>query len=60
MNYFDLENLIKTPTYFQSINPTYINLALTNEKKFFKNLIVLEVGIFNHFSFVLNALVTNL
>ena len=33
----DLERLIKEPTCFQSLNPTCINLVLTNKKELFKN-----------------------
>ena len=49
MSCFDLEILIKVPTCFQSTNPTFIDLILTNKKNFFKNSNVLEVGISDHY-----------
>ena len=49
MSCFDLESLIKVPTCFQSTNPTFIDLILTNKKNFFKNSNVLEVGISDHY-----------
>ena len=56
MNTFDLECLIKKPTYFQSSNPRCIDLILTNKKELFKNNNVFEVGISDHHSFIAPAL----
>ena len=53
MNTFNLDSLINKPTCFQSANPTCIDLILTNKKSFFKNSNVLEVGISDHHSFIL-------
>ena len=36
MNTFDLECLIKKPTYFKSTSPTCIDLILSSKKEFFK------------------------
>ena len=55
MNTFDLECLIKKPTYFQSTNPTCIDLILTSKKEIFKTF-VLEVGISDHHSLTNTAL----
>ena len=49
---FDMEWLIKKSTCFQSAKPNCIDLNLTNEKQFFKNSDVFEVGIFDHHSFI--------
>ena len=46
MNVFYLENLIKTSTRFESINPACIDLIFTNE--FFKKSCPVKVGIFDH------------
>ena len=43
MTTFDLERLIKKPTCFQSSNPTYIDLILTNKKEFLRTLTLLKL-----------------
>ena len=58
MNTFNLDNLINKPTCFQSVNPTCIDLILTNNKSLFKNSNVLEVGISDYHSFITTALRT--
>ena len=50
MNTFNLDSLINKPTYFQSANPTCVDLILTNKKSLFKNSKFLEVGISDHHS----------
>ena len=56
MTTFNLECLIKKPTCFQSPNPTCIDLILKNNKEFFTNTDVIEVGISNHHSLIVTAL----
>ena len=56
MNVFDLESLITSPTCFQSINPTCIDLILTNKKNLFMKSQTLEVGISDHHKLVLTIL----
>ena len=56
MSTFELECLIKKPTYFQSSNPTCIDLTLRNKKEFFKNTDVIEAGISDHHSLIVTAL----
>ena len=56
MSTFDLERLIKKPTFFQSSNPTCIDLILTNKKEFFKSIDVIEVRISYHHSLIVTAL----
>ena len=60
MNTFNLECLIKKPTFCQSSNPCCIDLILTNKKELFKNNDVFEVGISDHHSFVVTALKSQL
>ena len=60
MNSFGLECLIKKPTYFQSKNPSCIDLILTNKKDLFKNSNVLEVGISDHHSLTITTLKSQL
>ena len=60
MSTFDLQCLIKKPTCFQSVNPRCIDLILTNQKNFFKNSNVIEVGISDHHSFIVTALKSEL
>ena len=56
MTTFDLERLIKKPTCFQSLNPTFIDLILTNKKEFFKNTDAIEVGISSDHSLIVTPL----
>ena len=46
----------KKPACFQSSNPRYIDLILTNKKDLLKNNDVFEVGISDHYSFIVTAL----
>ena len=50
----------KEPTWFQSSNPTCIDLILTNTKELFKNTDTIEVGIFDHHSLIVTALKSQL
>ena len=59
MNSFGLECLIKKLTCFQSKNPSYIDLILTNKNDLFKNS-VLDFGISDHLSFIITALKSQL
>ena len=60
MNTFKLEKIISKPTYFQSTNPTCIDLILTNQKVLFKSSNVLEVGISDNHTFIITALRSHL
>ena len=51
-NTFNLENLIKRPTYFKSSNSSYLDLIITNEKEFFMKSCTAEVGISDHYHLV--------
>ena len=54
---YNLENLVNKPTCFKkTINPSCIDLILTNRKDSFQETIVLETGISDH----LNMIVTTL
>ena len=57
---FNLESLINKPTCFQSVNPTCIELILTNTKSLLKNSNVLKVEISDYHSFITTALRTQL
>ena len=52
---FNLERLISKLTCFHSANSNFIDLILTKQKDLFKNLNILEVGIFDHHSFIATA-----
>ena len=56
MKIFNLQSLKNVPRCFQSINPTFIDLIVTNQKASFKNSYSLEVGISNHSSLITTAL----
>ena len=45
---FNIKSLISSPTCFQSISPTCIDLTLTNQADFFSNSNTCEVGISDH------------
>ena len=45
---FNIKTLISSPTCFQSINPTCIDLILTNQEDLFSNSNTCEVGISDH------------
>ena len=53
---FDLKCLIKKPTWYQSSNPTCIDLILTNKKESFKNTDVTGVVISDHHSLIVTDL----
>ena len=44
----DLESLIESPTCHKSINPTCINLILTNKKNHFMKSATFETGLSDH------------
>ena len=48
LSLFNIKSLISSPTCFQSINPTCIDLILTNQEDLFNNSNTCEVGISNH------------
>ena len=48
LNLFNLKSLISSLTYFQSTNPTYIDLILINQEDLFSNSNTCEVGISDH------------
>ena len=45
---FDLESLINSPTCYKSINPTCIDLILTNKKNHFMKSATFETGLSDH------------
>ena len=45
---FDLESLIDSPTCYKSINPTCIDLILTNKKNHFMKSATFETGLSDH------------
>ena len=53
---FDLECLIKKPTWFHSTNPSFFDLTLTNKKEFLKDSYILKVGIYDHHHLKVTAL----
>ena len=48
LNLFNLKSLISSPTCFQPIDPTYIDLLLANQEDLFSNFNTCEVGISDH------------
>ena len=48
LSLFNIKKLISSPTCFQSINPTCIDLILTNQEDLFSNSNTCEVGISDH------------
>ena len=48
LNLFNLKSLISSPTCFQSIDPTCIDLLLANQEDLFSNFNTCEVGISDH------------
>ena len=48
LSLFNIRGLISYPTCFQSINPTCIELILTNQEDLFRNSNTCEVGISDH------------
>ena len=56
---YDLENLIKQPTCYKNpINPTSIDLILTNRSNNFQNSTTLETGLSDHHKLTLTVLKT--
>ena len=53
---FDLESLIDSPTCYKSINPTCIDLILTNKKNHFINSTTFETGLFDHHKLITTIL----
>ena len=54
-----LENLVNKPTCFENpINPSCINLILTNRNDSFQKTVVLETGISDHHSMTVTTLKT--
>ena len=45
---FDLESLINSPTCYESVNPTCIDLILTNKKNQFMKPAMFKTGLCNH------------
>ena len=45
---FDLESLIDLPACYESINPTCIDLILTNKKNLLMNSVTFETGLSDH------------
>ena len=54
LNLFNLRSLISSPTYFQFINPTCVDLILTKQEDLFSNSKTRDVGIFDSSSFSFN------
>ena len=53
---FDLESLIVSPTCYQSINPTCIDLILTNKKNHFMKSATFETGLSDHHKLITTIL----
>ena len=53
---FDLESLIDSPTCYKSINPTCIDLILTNKKNHFMKSATFETGLFDHHELITTIL----
>ena len=60
LNLFNLKSLISSPTCFQSINPTCIDLILTNQEDLFSNSNTCEVGLSDHHHLVSKMTATGL
>ena len=60
LNLFNLKNLISSRTRFQSINPTCIDLILTNQEDLFSNSNTCEVGLSDHHHLVSKMTATGL
>ena len=56
---YTLDNLIKKPTcYKHHINPSPIDVILTNKKEMFQNSVAIETGLSNHHKGVFNLIKT--
>ena len=53
---FDLESLIDPPTCYKSINPTCIDLILTNKKNHFMKSAMFETGLSDHHKLIATIL----
>ena len=53
---FELNNLIKSPTCFKSLNPSCIDNFYTNKNKILFNSSTVETGIFDHHSLICTML----
>ena len=53
---FDLERLIDSPTCYKSINPTCIDLILTNKKNHFMKFATFETGLSDHHKLITTIL----
>ena len=53
---FDLESLIDSPTCYKSINPTCIDLILTNKKNHFMKSTTFETGLSDHHKLITTIL----
>ena len=54
---YNLENLIKGPTCFKSVdNPSSIDVMLTNKKSSFQNSMILETGLSDHHKMTITVL----
>ena len=57
---YDLENLINEPTCFKNpINPSSIDVMLTNRKRIFQNSMTIETGISGHHKMTISILKTS-
>ena len=56
MRSFDLESLINSPTCYKSINPTCIDLILTNKKNHFMKSATFETGLSDHHKLITTIL----
>ena len=53
---FDSESLINSPTCYKSINPTCIDLILTNKNNYFMRSATLEIGLSDHHKLITTIL----
>ena len=53
---FDLESLIDSPTCYESINITCIDLILTNKKNHFMKSVTFETGLCDHHKLITTIL----
>ena len=60
LSLFNIKSLISSPTCFQSIKPTCIDLMLTNQEDLFINSNTCEVGISDHHHLVSTEIIKSL
>ena len=58
MSSFDLENLIDSPTCYKSINPTCIDVILTNKNNHFMKSATFETGLSDHHKLITRKTIT--